>query len=277
MILTGNQRFPIPDGLLAEAVVRSPEARSLRYEGVPDFGIRKNSERKPRTLTDEQVSDFIGKEESAIFNFIIMMLEGISIQEISEWICRCKQRNPKPKEYRTYTRKMEQAMSRYLEATIHYWGDSFDTYAHYFNKALEEVAAMRAVHVHIGMDNEIYKQLPRDKDRETARQLCFTAELLKKSREVAEKKKSALVEATGAKLIFTADPDMKAIEKACKAIVDTCHEMQRDFGLEIEVTKPIADIVGAFLNRMGCFCRRLLEEEREELEAYNRQQLEIQS
>lgn len=264
MILTGNVKVPIPADLLAAAITSGPHARSLRFEDPLTFGVKKGApRRRPRTLTDEQVAAYIGAEQSAMFNFTVMMLEGIAIQEISEWICRCKMRQSRPKEYRPFTKLMEQAMGDYLDATVRYWGDRFDVYSHYFNLALDEVKTMRAIYVHIGMDNEIYKQLDHTKDREAARQLTFTSELLRATKTMLEQKKGKLLEASGAKHVFTADPDVKAMEKACRDMIVACAKMQKAFGLEVEPTKPIRDIVGAFLNRMWFYCQRLLEEEKE--------------
>lgn len=90
----------------------------LLPDGRPlDLGIQRKTygpiER--RELTDQEVVDAIGQEESAILNFTGMMMEGLAIQELSEWIQRCKQRK-KTKECRKYTRAMEQAMGGYLES-----------------------------------------------------------------------------------------------------------------------------------------------------------------
>lgn len=244
-----------------EAVNRNPEMLSLKYGRPTDFGIRRpigvpNYGR--RRLSDDEVISLIGKEESAIMNFTGMMIEGLAMQEISEWIERCKDR--RVKEYRKYTRPMEQAMGGYLESVELYWEDRIDVYNHFFNMTLEEFQRELKVYLHLGMDNEICRQLPATVDREAALQLCFTIEMLRKSEEVDRDKMRKLSEAAGARIVRDRDPNVIAMIMACRV-------MQKELGLTVEVTKPIRDVINTFRNRMQTYCIRLLAEEREAREA----------
>ncbi|MBD5262265.1 MAG: hypothetical protein HDS38_09075 [Bacteroides sp.] len=245
-----------------EAVRRNPEAIDLRYGRPLDFGVRRPMGMNPRirrSLSDEEVVSLMGKEESAIFNFTGMMLEGIAMQEISEWIARCKQR--RMKEYRPFTRPMEQAMGGYLESITRYWGDRMDVYSHFFDMTLEEFKRERTVYLHMGMDNEIRRQLPKTKDREAALQLCFTVEILRKSEEVDREKMEILGRAAGAPVVRQADPYVNEMIMACR-------RMQKALGITVEVTKPIRDVIDTFHTRLRVYCARMLEEEREEREAW---------
>lgn len=244
-----------------EAVRRNPDMISLRYGRPLSFGVERPmgmQQRARRQLSDEEVISLMGKEESAIYNFTGMMIEGISMQEISEWIERCKMR--KRKEYRKYTKPMELAMGSYLRTVETYWKDRMDVYAHFFNMTLDEFRREREVYLHLGMDNEICRQLPPSKDREAALQLCFSVEMLRKSIEVDREKQDIIARAAGAPVVRDADPYVMAMITACR-------RMQKDLGLTVEVTKPIRDVIDTFHNRLRVYCMRMLDEEREEREA----------
>ncbi len=248
-----------------EAVGRNPEMITLKYGRPMDFGIRRPLGTPGvfrSRLSDEQVISLIGREESAIMNFTSMMIEGIAIQEISEWIERCKQR--KLKHYRPYTRRMQQAMCGYLESVELYWQDRMDVYSHFFSQTLQEFQRELKVYLHLGMDNEICRQLPATVDREAALQLCFTIEMLRKSEEVDRDKMRMLSEAAGARIVRDGDPNVNMMIMACR-------DMQKDLGLAVEVTKPIREVIDTFRNRMQTYCMRLLDEEREEREAQENQ------
>lgn len=233
----------------------------LLPDGRPlDLGIQRKTygpiER--RELTDQEVVDAIGQEESAILNFTGMMMEGLAIQELSEWIQRCKQRK-KTKEYRKYTRAMEQAMGGYLESVERYWGENFSVYAYYFNLTMDEFTRELKVYLHMGMDNEICRQLPASVDREAALQLCFTAEMLQSSDDLDKEKISMISAAKKATVVRDADPNVMAMIRACRS-------MQKDFNLKVEITKPIRDLISTIRVRLKLFCASLLEKERREKE-----------
>lgn len=232
----------------------------LLPDGRPlDLGVQRKTygpiER--RTLTDQEVVDAIGKDESAILNFTGMMMEGLAIQELSEWIQRCKQR--KKKEYRIFTRDMEQAMGGYLESVESYWGENFSVYAYYFNLTMDEFKRELKVYLHMGIDNEICRQLPASVDREAALQLCFTAEMLLSSDNLDKEKISMISAAKKATVVRDADPNVMAIIRACRS-------MQKDFNLNVEITKPIRDLISSIRVRLKLFCASLLEKERREKE-----------
>lgn len=232
----------------------------LLPDGHPlDLGVQRKTygpiER--RLLTDEEVVDAIGKEESAILNFTGMMMEGLAIQEISEWIGRVRER--RIKEYRKYTRAMEQAMGAYLESVEAYWGENFPVYAHYFNLTMKEFQRELRVYLHMGMDNEIRRQLPASVDREAALQLCFTIETLQSSDNLDKEKIAMISAAKKAAVVRDADPNVMAMIKACR-------DMQKDFDIKVEITGPIRDLISSIRNRLKLFCISLLEKERREKE-----------
>ncbi|MDE6381134.1 MAG: hypothetical protein K2L11_11745 [Muribaculaceae bacterium] len=242
-----------------EALRRNPECLDLTHGRPLDFGVRRPLGAIPRSrrqLTDEEVIRLMGKEESAIYNFTGMMIEGIAMQEISEWIARCKERKGRFKDYRKYTRPMEQAMGAYLQTIELYWQDRMDVYSYFFDMTLEEFQKERAVYLHLGMDNEICRQLPGTVDREAALELCFTIEMLRKSCDVDREKMAVIAKAAGAPVVRDPDPYVMAMITACK-------RMQRELGLTVEVTKPIRDVIDTFHNRLRLYCARLLDEERE--------------
>ena len=109
------------------------------------------------------------------------------------------------------------------------------------------------------MDNEICRQLPATKDREAALELCFTIEMLRKSIEVDREKQAIIGRKMGAEVIRDRDPNIDAMIVACR-------KMQNAFGLEVEVTKPIRDVIDTFNTRLRVYCRRMLDEEREAYE-----------
>ena len=268
MIMTSSTALICPEEFerhYMEALRRDPDSVDLRHGRPLDFGVRRPMGMQPRirkSLSDEEVVTLMGKEESAIFNFTGMMIEGIAMQEISEWIARCKAR--KVKEYQKYTRPMEQAMGHYLDTITRYWGDRMDVYSHYFDLALEDFQKELKVYLHLGMDNEICRQLPKSADREAALQLCFTIEMLRKSNEVDREKTEILSRAAGATVVRDADPYVTSMIIACR-------KMQKDFGLTVEVTKPIRDVINTFHNRLRLYCARLLHEEREEREEWEKE------
>ncbi len=229
-------------------------------DGLPlDLGVCRKIQGpiERRQLTDEEVVDAIGKENSAIMNFMGMMMEGLAIQEISEWISRVKQR--KIKEYRKYTVPMDQAMGAYLQSVIDYWGDNFSVDAHYFDLTMEEFKRELKVYLHLGLDNEICRQLPSTVDREAALQLVFTVEMLKSSNNLDKEKIAMIAEAKKSTVVRDADPNVMAMISACR-------RMQKDLGIEVEITKPILDLVTSIRCRLKLFCISLLEKEREERE-----------
>lgn len=230
-----------------------PDGRTL------DLGIQRKTygpiER--RALTDQEVVDAIGKEESAILNFTGMMMEGFAIQEISEWIGRVRER--RIKEYRKYTRAMEQAMGAYLESVERYWGENFPVYAHYFNLTMDEFQRELKVYLHMGMDNEICRQLPASVDREAALQLCFTSEMLQSSDDLDKEKISMISAAKKATVVRDTDPNVMAMIRACRS-------MQNDFNIKVEITKPVRDLISSIRIRLKLFCVSLLEKERREKE-----------
>lgn len=267
MILTAATALICPGAFerhYMEALGRNPECLDLRHGRPVDFGVRRPIGMTPRSrrqLTDEEVISLMGKEESAIYNFTGMMIEGIAMQEISEWIGRCKTRGKETgrKEYRKYTKPMEQAMGSYLTTIERYWEDRMDVYSHFFEMTLEEFKRERHVYLHLGMDNEICRQLPATVDRDAALQLCFTIEMLRKSIDVDKEKQAIIAKAAGATVVRDADPYVMAM-------INACRRMQKDLGLTVEVTKPIRDVIDTFHNRLRLYCRRMLDEEREAYE-----------
>lgn len=229
-------------------------------DGTPlDLGIKRTIQGplQRRALTDEEVVDAIGKEESAILNFTGMMMEGLAMQEISEWIQRVKQR--RIKEYRRFTLPMEQAMGAYLQTVELYWGENFSVYAHYFNLTMQEFQRELKVYLHMGLENEIRRQLPATKDRDAALQLCFTVCMLRSSDELDREKISMISAAKKAAVVRDADPNVLAM-------ITACTDMQKSFGIEVEITSPVRDLISAIRNRLKLFCISLLEKERREMQ-----------
>lgn len=219
-----------------------------------DLGVR-----RPQTgvhhLTDAEIAALLGKEEAARLNFISMMMEGIAMQTISEWIVEVVRR--KVKEYRTYTRAMQQAMGGYWEKLKAYWGDRLGIYAKFFDMALEE--ASRELHNYRdnGMANEISRQLGADKDREAALALAFTVLAIRDAGDTDRRRLDLLSGACGGRrVVRDRDPHIDAM-------LYECRRMQRKEGLDVEVTDGMLSVVRSFHCRMHLWFDQMIREEEE--------------
>lgn len=223
----------------------------------PDFGVRipRRERTGITTLSDEDVVRLIGREESARLNFVAMMLEGIAMQMISEWIDLCRQ--SRRKEYRVYTRPMCQAIEAYATSVSDFWKDHLYIYEHYLRETMRESVRQREIHYRLGMSNEVWRQLPPSADRDTALILAFTVLMLRRAEDVDNDRLQRLQRATGGRIV------VKSRDHNVRHLIDACERMQRDLHLEVSPTKVIKDVISSFYTNISCFCIRLLSEEME--------------
>lgn len=242
---------PPPVQILAAAAAGSPEMRSLRFDAPLDFGVVKPSGR--RALDDDFANEVLGRDEATRLNFVSMMMEGLSMEFLSEWMSRVKA--ARIREYRVYTREMESIMGRYAYTARSFWGEKMPVYRYFFDEALKESAREQRVFRDMGMSNEVARQIPATKDRDAALMLCFTIEMIRRAREVDEEKAERLSRALGgARVTCDRDPHLTAM-------ILVCRRMQRNLGLEVEVTHAIRSVIESFHSRMSAWCLQILSED----------------
>lgn len=240
--------------LIVEGLKASPMARSLCFEKPLDFGVAIPKPARWKSMTDRDVVDLIGKEESARLNFTSMIIEGIAMEEISEWINLCRRR--KIKEYRRWTKPMQEAIDAYAATVIEYWGDRLDVYQYYFDETLRESARLREVVWRMGVSNEIARQFhPRRVDMDATLALAFTVLMLRRAEAVDREKLDRLSRASGGRIVRR-EPDPNV-----RKMIAACVEMQKALGLEVEATRPVSDTIGAFHTKISVYCSDLLRQE----------------
>lgn len=221
-----------------------------------DLGVRiPKGSAGPTPLSEEDVVRMLGREESARLNFVGLMIEGAAMQMVSEWIDDCRRLGRK--EYRKYTRPMQEAINGYAWSVMDYWKDNIGVYKYFLDEIMKESVQQREIHYRMGMANEVYHQLPKTADRDSALVLSFTILMLRRAEEVEREKLAKLSEAAGGKIaIRYYDPNVRKMIRACE-------DMQRDLQIKVTPTHGIMSVIGSFYNKFNTYCVRLLSEEAE--------------